>query len=77
MKLSEDKRKNGGQGLSRMSLNDHKAGMEGLDREKINAIIHDASKGLYIVGRERWYLQYEHLSAYVVLTCMVYTVGFE
>ena len=28
-----------------MRLNDHKAGMEGLDKEKINAIIHEASKG--------------------------------
>lgn len=31
--------------LSRMALNDNKAGMEGLDRDKINAIIMDASKG--------------------------------
>ena len=28
-----------------MMLNDNKAGMEGLDREKINQIIFDASKG--------------------------------
>ncbi|XP_031550254.1 DNA polymerase kappa-like [Actinia tenebrosa] len=32
-------------GPSRMSLNDHKAGMEGLDKEKINKIIFEASKG--------------------------------
>lgn len=31
--------------LSRMALNDNKAGMEGLDRDKINAIILEASKG--------------------------------
>lgn len=30
--------------LSRMGLNDNKAGMEGLDREKINKIILEASK---------------------------------
>ncbi|EDO29212.1 predicted protein [Nematostella vectensis] len=28
-----------------MSLNDHKAGMEGLDKEKINKIIYESSKG--------------------------------
>lgn len=32
-------------GPSRMSLNDHKAGMQGLDKEKINKIIYEASKG--------------------------------
>ncbi|KAI3372511.1 hypothetical protein L3Q82_022989 [Scortum barcoo] len=31
--------------LSRMALNDNKAGMEGLDRDKINKIIMEASKG--------------------------------
>lgn len=31
--------------LSRMALNDNKAGMEGLDRDKINKIIIEASKG--------------------------------
>ncbi|KAM4577885.1 DNA polymerase kappa [Fundulus diaphanus] len=31
--------------LSRMALNDNKAGMEGLDRDKINRIIMEASKG--------------------------------
>ncbi|XP_072288675.1 DNA polymerase kappa [Eucyclogobius newberryi] len=31
--------------LSRMALNDNKAGMEGLDRDKINAIIMETSKG--------------------------------
>uniref|UniRef100_A0A4W4E8A6 Uncharacterized protein n=1 Tax=Electrophorus electricus TaxID=8005 RepID=A0A4W4E8A6_ELEEL len=31
--------------LSRMALNDNKAGMEGLDRDKINNIILEASKG--------------------------------
>lgn len=30
---------------SRMALNDHKAGMQNLDREKINQIIFEASKG--------------------------------
>lgn len=30
--------------LSRMALNDNKAGMEGLDRDKINKIIMEASK---------------------------------
>ncbi|XP_068461244.1 DNA polymerase kappa [Clinocottus analis] len=35
-----------GQGfLSRMALNDNKAGMEGLDRDKINKIIMESSKG--------------------------------
>jgi hypothetical protein len=28
-----------------MLLNDNKAGMEGLDKERINQIIHEASKG--------------------------------
>jgi len=32
-------------GLSLMALNDNKAGMEGLDKERINAIIQNASKG--------------------------------
>ena len=32
--------------VSRMLLNDNKAGMEGLDREKINQIIYEASKGI-------------------------------
>lgn len=31
--------------LSRIGLNSHKAGMEGLDKEKINKIIVEASKG--------------------------------
>lgn len=31
--------------LSRMALNDNKAGMEGLDRDKINKIIMESSKG--------------------------------
>ena len=31
--------------LTRMQLNDNKAGMEGLDRERINKIIYEASKG--------------------------------
>ena len=30
---------------SRMALNDHKAGMQNLDREKINQVIYEASKG--------------------------------
>lgn len=32
-------------GLKRMALNDTKAGMEGLDVQKINQIIEEASKG--------------------------------
>ena len=32
--------------MSRMQLNDTKAGMQGLDKEKINKIIHDISKGI-------------------------------
>ncbi|KAG7278323.1 hypothetical protein CRUP_029928 [Coryphaenoides rupestris] len=35
----------GGGFLSRMALNDNKAGMEGLDRDRINKIIMEASKG--------------------------------
>lgn len=36
---------NKGEGfLSRMALNDNKAGMEGLDRDKINKIIMETSK---------------------------------
>lgn len=31
--------------LSTMSLNDNKAGMQGLDKERINQIIYEASKG--------------------------------
>ena len=31
--------------MSRIGLNDHKAGMEGLDRDRINQIILEASKG--------------------------------
>uniref|UniRef100_UPI00358F8900 DNA polymerase kappa-like n=1 Tax=Myxine glutinosa TaxID=7769 RepID=UPI00358F8900 len=31
--------------ISRMALNDNKAGMEGLNKEKINKIIFEASKG--------------------------------
>ena len=30
---------------ARIGLNDNKAGMEGLDKEKINTIIYEASKG--------------------------------
>lgn len=33
--------------LSRLGLNDNKAGMQNLDREKINQIIYEASKGEY------------------------------
>lgn len=40
-------------GLSRMELNDQKAGMEGLDKEKINQIIIDASKGSKFYENER------------------------
>ena len=31
--------------MSRMSLNDNKAGMQGLDKERINQIIYETSKG--------------------------------
>lgn len=41
----ETSKANSTSGPSRMSLNDHKAGMEGLDKEKINKIIFEASKG--------------------------------
>lgn len=33
-------------GVTRMGLNDNKAGMKGLDKERINQIIFEASKGL-------------------------------
>lgn len=39
--------------VERMSLNDHKAGMQGLDKEKINKIIHQASKGSKYYENER------------------------
>ncbi|XP_062238106.1 DNA polymerase kappa [Platichthys flesus] len=43
-----------GQGfLSRMALNDNKAGMEGLDRDKINKIIMESSKGSRFYENER------------------------
>uniref|UniRef100_A0A287CXE3 DNA polymerase kappa n=1 Tax=Ictidomys tridecemlineatus TaxID=43179 RepID=A0A287CXE3_ICTTR len=38
--------------LLRMGLNDNKAGMEGLDKEKINKIIMDATKGSKYYGNE-------------------------
>ena len=41
----ETKDEDNAQGLTRMELNDHKAGMVGLDKEKINQIIFEASKG--------------------------------
>ena len=41
----ETKDEDNAQGLTRMELNDHKAGMMGLDKEKINQIIFEASKG--------------------------------
>ena len=31
--------------MTRMQLNDHKAGMQGLDKEHINQIIYEVSKG--------------------------------
>ena len=43
---SSQSKQNGGKTvLSRMQLNDNKAGMQGLDKEKINSIIHEISKG--------------------------------
>ncbi|KAK6492455.1 DNA polymerase kappa isoform X1 [Huso huso] len=41
-----------GRFLSRMALNDNKAGMEGLDKEKINKIILEASKGSRLYENE-------------------------
>uniref|UniRef100_A0A673UDR8 DNA polymerase kappa n=1 Tax=Suricata suricatta TaxID=37032 RepID=A0A673UDR8_SURSU len=38
--------------LHRMGLNDNKAGMEGLDKEKINKIIMEATKGSRFYGNE-------------------------
>lgn len=39
--------------VTRMALNVNKAGMEGLDKEKINKIIHDASKGSKFYENEK------------------------
>lgn len=39
--------------LSRMALNDNKAGMEGLDKEKINKIIHENSVGSRFYENEK------------------------
>ncbi|XP_022095439.1 DNA polymerase kappa-like [Acanthaster planci] len=39
--------------MSRMALNDNKAGMDGLDKEKINKIIMEASKGSRFYENER------------------------
>ena len=39
--------------IERMKLNDHKAGMEGLDKEKINKIIYEASKGSKFYENEK------------------------
>lgn len=44
-KSSEAKTVSSKKPIHRMALNDHKAGMEGLDKEKINQIIFEASKG--------------------------------
>lgn len=41
----EKKTTDSSKSLTRMELNDHKAGMVGLDKEKINQIIFEASKG--------------------------------
>ena len=41
----EKKTTESSKGLTRMELNDHKAGMVGLDKEKINQIIFETSKG--------------------------------
>ena len=37
---------------SRLLLNDNKAGMEGLDRDKINQVIFEASKGLMCYNKD-------------------------
>ena len=39
----------GGDMVQRMQLNDNKAGMEGLDKDRINQIIHEASKGMTFI----------------------------
>ncbi|KAK6179118.1 hypothetical protein SNE40_011548 [Patella caerulea] len=39
--------------MTRMELNDHKAGMEGLDKAKINKIIYEASKGSRFYENEK------------------------
>ena len=39
--------------IHRMALNDHKAGMKGLDKERINEIIFEASKGSRFYENER------------------------
>ncbi|XP_045156541.2 DNA polymerase kappa-like [Mercenaria mercenaria] len=39
--------------VKRMLLNDNKAGMEGLDKDRINQIIHEASKGSKFYENER------------------------
>ncbi|KAK7478420.1 hypothetical protein BaRGS_00030345 [Batillaria attramentaria] len=39
--------------MTRMQLNDHKAGMQGLDKEHINQIIYEASKGSRFFENER------------------------
>lgn len=46
--------------LSRMALNDNKAGMEGLDRDKINKIIMELSK----------VNTYEHSGRHVCVSCL-------
>ena len=44
----DDRVQAGSSGLmNRMRLNDNKAGMDGLDKEKINQIILEASKGTF------------------------------
>ena len=43
--VDDSKESNGSRSLTRMELNDHKAGMLGLDKGKINQIIFEASKG--------------------------------
>ena len=40
--------------MTRMQLNDHKAGMQGLDKEHINRIIYEVSKGN--VTDFKWFL---------------------
>ena len=49
--------------VSRMQINDHKAGMQGLDRERINAIILEASKGNRTAETRCWAVAARNLPA--------------
>ncbi|XP_076443750.1 uncharacterized protein LOC143282122 [Babylonia areolata] len=56
MKSQEDNqslKESGASLMTRMQLNDHKAGMKGLDKEHINRIIYEVSKGSRFFENER------------------------